>query len=142
MSAPQKTIQGVGGSCTLPAGFYAKLSEFSATLDLNSVDTTGFSDVGWVVHEATFMHFSGSAKGTMVYDAASSSPAPPTLMAATPALTTANGSITLTFFTGCTWTFNGHMSKIAVTRPTQGKADITYDFEHQGGGVVQVWDET
>ncbi len=138
----QKTIQGVGGSCTMPSGFNAKLSEFSANIDLNSVDTTGFSDVGWVVHEATFMHFTGSAKGTMVYDAANSSPMPAALTGATPTLTAANGSMVLTFAVGCTWTFNAHVSKVAVTRPTQGKADITYDFEHQGGGVAQVWDET
>lgn len=136
------TIRGTGGSITLPTGFNAKLATFSFSLEIRHVDTTGFIDTGWMTEESVCQRLSGSAAGTMIFNVASSVPVPATLMGATPALTAASGSIVLTFAPGCTWTFTGSISQVSGDRGACEKSNITYEFLHAGGGVVQVWDET
>lgn len=136
------TIQGIGGSVTLPAGFHGKIDNFTFNLDMTTVITTGFIDVGWHVHEPVIQDFTGTASGTVQFDAATTTPVPAGMMGATPDPTLAKGTITLQFTTGCTWTFTGTIKNITGARPVAGKADISYGFEHAGGGVVQVWDET
>lgn len=135
-----KTIQGVGGSITLPTGFGCKFNAFTCDVDLRETDTTGFIDVGWFTYEVTFMDLSGTATGTMQYDDANTTPLPATLVAATPAMGAAVGSIVLTWMTGCTWTFNGIVNRFSGSRPATDKATATYNFRHQSGGVTQVWD--
>ena len=135
------TVRGVGGDVDLPAGFNAKLSGFSFNLEIKTVDTTGFGDEGWMTEEPVCQRLSGSATGTPIFNVASSTPVPAAIMDSTPDANAATGSIVLTFAPGCTWTFNGTINQVSGDRGACEKGNITYNFLHAGGGVVQVWDE-
>lgn len=137
------TIQGTGGDVTLPSGFTGKLGTWSAQIEVGSVDTSGFSDNGWQDNRPTIVGMSGSAGGTLITD----TPALPTaLMASSADLTAAKGTLVLQAATStstsstnvCKYTMTAVISGVSISRPVDGKADVTFDFQ-SSGTITQAW---
>ena len=83
------TIQGINGNVALPTGFSAKIAGWSADLQIAQVDTTGFSDAGYHTFEPTSIMMAGACHGTGQYGASGTTPAPGSLLGATPVLSQA-----------------------------------------------------
>lgn len=127
------TIQGTGGSVTLPTGFTAKLDTWSANVEFKTADTTGFSDSGFQVVEPVLVSMTGSAGGTATHnDTNAPTPDPATLVSGDPA------EIVLTAASGKTYTFNCVINKIDFQRPNADKMTVTFNFESDGG-IAQAW---
>jgi hypothetical protein len=142
----KKNIAGVGGGLTMPTGFNAKLSAWSATYNITTEEVTGFDSGGCEEHEPVAISVSGSGTGTLQYDDSNAKPLPTALadgavLAVGDLLTNAVGSLTLTAITGCTWAFSAVISGIAIERPAKGKATVTFNFQSTGP-ITQTWDET
>lgn len=141
----KKNIAGIGGGITLPSGFNAKISSWSASLSIRTEEVTGFDSGGCEEHEPVMTGLTGSATGTVQYDAASTAPIPGALadgsVMAVGDLENAKGSITLTEITGCTYAFTGIITNVAFDRPNAGRCGITFDFLRTGPST-QTHDES
>lgn len=126
------TIQGTNGACAI-TGYASKINQWSANIQIKVVETTGFSDGGFRTREPVQIFLEGSAAGTLTYgDAAGPAPTLSTLASLAPV------SITLTATTGKTFTFSAVVTGISITRPVDGKADVTFNFK-SAGPVTQTW---
>lgn len=134
----QATIQGVGGGVTLPTGFKSKFHTWEATLNLSTVDTTGFEDNGYRTREITIADITGTATGTAIKGDTGLTPVPATLLASTLLPSAAKGSIVLTSDTSCTYSFTGVIADVKFTRPIDGKEDLTHSFQSTGA-ITQAW---
>lgn len=124
------TIQGPGGNITLPSGATAKIAAWSATPVIETVDTTGFVDVGNHTNEPTAQVWSGSAVGTGT--SGSGGPVPSAGLGATPDFTAYKGTITLTAASSQTYAFLGVITAIPLNRVHNGKMDVMYNFISSG----------
>ncbi len=134
------TIQGTGGSVTLPGGFNAKLNNWSAQLTVETVDTTGFEDNGYRTREPVMVTLSGSASGAARFSAEHATPANTTLLGETAGLGGAKGDVILQAAPGCAYSFHAVMRRVSFSRPVDGRCDVSFDFESTGP-IVQTWDE-
>lgn len=134
------TIQGTGGSVTLPGGFNAKLNTWSAQITVETVDTTGFEDNGYRTREPVLVTLTGSASGAARFSAENATPANATLLASSAGLGGAKGEVVLQAAPGCAYSFSAVMKRIALSRPVDGRCDVTFEFESTGP-IVQTWDE-
>lgn len=130
------TIQGTGGNAAFPTGFNMKFNGWSATTNIETVDTTGFEDNGYRVRKPVILSMDGSATGTA--EGGSSTPMPAALLAATADPDQAEGTITLTGETGNTYSFPAVITSVSHNRPHDGKYDITFSFE-SAGRITQTW---
>jgi len=118
-------ITGYDGMVTW-SGMSGKVNSFSFAVDVNAIDTTGFTDSGW--RNIT----EGCKQATAVVNgfalAGSGSAAPITSFA--------NGgfSITLTLqaATGCTISGSGLVTRFALDRPTCDSAKCTWNISFYG----------
>ena len=141
----KKNIAGVGGGFTTFTGFNGNIASWSATYTIDTEEVSGFGSGGFREHEPVAVSLSGSATGTLQYDAASASPVLAALAdgaaLAVGDLEGAKGTLTLTSITGCTWAFGGIFTSVSIDRPAMGKATVTFNFI-SNGPITQTWDET
>lgn len=129
------TIAGTGGNVTI-AGYNAKMSAWSATLEIADAETTGFDDAGFRTFAPCIVSMRGSATGTCIYDVATSIPAPPV---STGTMTLPGAvAVVLTASSGNTYSFNAVVSNVSFDRPSDGKMGVTFDFE-SSGAVTCAW---
>ena len=91
------------------------------------------------------MQMTGSAAGTAEFDDSDTKPLPADLadgsaMAAGD-LNNAKAVMTLTATTGCTYSFTAVVTRVSMSRPADGKMDVSLDFESTGP-ITQTWDES
>jgi len=134
------TIQGTGGSVTLPGGFNAKLNTWSAQLTVETVDTTGFEDNGYRTREPVLVTLSGSASGAARFSAEHATPANASLLGSTAGLGGAKGEVVLQAAPGCSYSFVAVMKRVSLSRPVDGRCVVSFDFDSTGP-IVQTWDE-
>ncbi len=135
------TIQGTDGAYTAISGFNGKIASFSGDTNITTVETTGFGDGGYEVHEPAKVGISGNATGTPTFDVANSQPIPSSLLSATAGLVNAKGTMTLQLTTGCTLTFTGVMRRVGLGMGEGEKGDLAHDFV-SSGAITIAWDET
>lgn len=139
------TIQGLGGAASLPSGFDLKESSWSLDYSIETVDTTGFTDAGFRAREPVMISFTGSVDGTLTFDASSSAPIVDSLADGSTLsagdLDDATGTTTFTAQVGCTLAADCVVTGISISRPVDGKADVSYSVE-SNGPITQTWDET
>ena len=130
---------------------------WSATVTRSVHDITGYGDKGRP-RILGLMDVTGSAGGTVKYNVAHSAPnaGGSATTSSTPGDTEgsaglqtfgatgdASNPITLTFATGCTWSFAGVIDSMAATSTMGGDTTITMNFQMAGGALmVETWDET
>lgn len=131
-------ISGPGGNVTLPTGFTGHISAWSATVELEDVETTGFAEVGNRTFDATTVMISGAAVGTGQFASGTTTLLPSTGLGATPAMSAWKESMTLTAASGCTFVFPALIKAVALNRPQNGKLDIAYTFKSTGA-IIQTW---
>jgi hypothetical protein len=134
------TIQGSGGSVVLPGGFNAKLNNWTAQLIIETVDTTGFEDLGYRTREPVLVTLIGTASGAARFNIENATPASATLLGESAGLGGAKGDVTLQAAPGCTYSFAAVMHRITLTRPVDGRCDVTFDFQATGH-ITQTWDQ-
>lgn len=134
-------ISGPGGNVTLPTGFTGHISAWSATVETEDVETTGFAEVGNRTFDATTVMISGAAVGTGQSGAGSTTLLPSTGLGATPTMSAWKASMTLTATSGCTFAFTALVKAVALNRPQNGKLDIAYTFK-SSGAITQTWNLT
>lgn len=142
----KKTIQGTGGSVSLPSGWNFKAGAFDATFDTGIVDTSGFGDGGFRTREPTVLSLDGSASGVMEFDDTSAAPIPAALadggsLANTDLESSAKGTVTLQFEASCTLAATCAIGPLNMSRAFDGRAEISCGFA-SNGAVTQSWDET
>lgn len=135
------TIQGSTGDYTQVTGFNGKITSHSSTLNITTVETTGFDDKGYAVHEPAKVDMNGTASGTLEFDAATTQPAPSTLLATTVDFSAAKGSLTLQYASGCTMAFTAVMQSVGMGMTEGGKSDLSHSFQSTGA-ITITWDET
>ncbi|MGB0970432.1 MAG: hypothetical protein ACPGVG_05650 [Mycobacterium sp.] len=140
------TIQGLGGSVTLPSGWNFKVASFSFGLDIATEETTGFEDGGFETHEPVSCSWNGSATGTLTYNAASTAPIPAALadgaaLAVGDLQSNAKGTGTFQSMTGCTLAGTVVVTNMPITRGAKTKANVTLNMKGTGF-LTQVHDET
>ena len=138
---PDTTIQGVGGAYSPVTDFNVKASVWAATINITTVEDTGFEDAGWESHKPTKIGISGTASGTGEYDSDGTTPIPAGVAAATAGLSATTGAMTLTAQTGCTLAFTAQMQSVGFNRANDGKLDMSHSFVSVGA-LTLVWDET
>jgi hypothetical protein len=134
-------ITGPGGGVTQPTGCTGHIAAWSATVEMEDVETTGFAEVGNRTFDATTVMMSGAYVGTGQSAAGSTTLLPATALGATPAMSAWQGTLTLTATTGCTFSFNALIKAVALNRPQNGKLDIAYTFK-SSGPITQTWNLT
>ena len=134
------TIQGSGGSVVLPGGFNAKLNNWTAQLVVETVDTTGFEDQGYRTREPVLVTLTGTASGAARFSIQNATPANADLLGESAGLGGAKGAVTLQAAPGCTYSFSAVMHKITLSRPVDGRCDVTFEFQATGP-ITQTWDQ-
>ncbi len=129
-------ISGPGGNVSLFSGLNFKVAAWSATMQYDVVDTSGFSDAGVHTHDATCYMLVGSAIGSGT--SGNAGPIPASATGASPAFSAVKGSITLTAASGCTLAFTGVVTSIPLNRVFNGKQDVMVSFVSDGA-VTQMW---
>ena len=126
-------VAGTTGAVTA-SGFNAALESWAATINTPTV-TSRTLDAEWLTSDIVSAQLTGSFTGKIQFDAASSSPVPSSLSGYK------NVSFTLTATTGCTFTFTGNVTSVALTRSSVDHMRGTFNFESDGE-VTVAWDET
>ena len=129
-------ISGPGGGVTQPTGCTGHISAWSATVEMEDVETTGFAEVGNRTFDATTVMISGAYVGTG--QSGQSALLPATGLGSTPAMSAWQASMTLTAASGCTLAFTALIKAVALNRPQNGKLDIAYTFK-SSGAITQTW---
>lgn len=130
------TIQGNGGDCTLPNAFVAKLSVWSADINVSIADVTAFDSAGYLENRPCIVDITGSAAGTA--QSGGAGPVSVATLAATFAVANVKGIITLTAATGKAYSFTAVVYNINMGRPENGKMDISFNFASTGP-IDQTW---
>lgn len=134
---PVTDITGIGGDVAFSGDVNAVLETWSATLTVNTVSYAGFGEA-FENTKPTTASMTGSAAGRIQFDASSTEPFP--LTGSQADLTAYVNTITLTATTGCTYAGSAVLTNINVTRPHNGRADISFDFKFDGE-PTSTWDE-
>lgn len=129
-------ISGPGGNFSF-AGVIGHISAWSASLVLEDVETTGFAEVGNRTFDATTVMVTGGAVGTgqtlTVAGIIST-----TGLGASPTMSAYKGAVILTAASGCTWSFTGLITAVALNRPQNGKLDLAISFKSTSA-ITQAW---
>jgi len=137
---PLTTIQGPGGAWTTDGSFHGKVQGWSAVLNIEKAETTGFDDNGNVVVEGVAIQITGSATGTgRAGSGTYSAPSPSGGLGATPSMATYNANVTLSAASGATYSFPALFTAVNMNRPAKGKFDVTFNFESRGAITVGNW---
>ena len=145
----EQYISGTTGQCLIGTAneHDPHFNTWSATFTREMHDVTAFGDTG---HRRIpgIVDISGSAGGFMSNNVANTSP---DVFANAHGPTLESHPIVLTLATGCTYTFNGNVTDVAVSSTMGGDATITFNFVLSSGLAVQgtsgstaieTWDES
>jgi len=146
---PETFISGNSGACLIGSAneHNPHFNTWSATFTREMHYVTAFGDTGRR-RIPGIADISGSAGGFMTFDSANSGPG---VFQDAHSGTVESHTILLTVQTGCTYTFNGQVTDVAVSSTMGGDATITMNFalssgqEFQGTSgttVIETWDET
>ena len=146
---PETFISGNSGACLIGSAneHNPHFNTWSATFTREMHDVTAFGDTGRR-RIPGIADISGSAGGFMTFDSANAGPG---VFQDAHSGTVESHTILLTVQTGCTYTFNGQVTDVAVSSTMGGDATITMNFalssgqEFQGTSgttVIETWDET
>lgn len=124
-------ISGPGGNVTLMSGQVIHVSAWSATLNITTVENTGFDALGDRTYLNTAQVMTGSVVGTGE-SGANNTPIPAAGLGATPSFAAYAGTMTLTAASGCTYAFPMVLSSVNLGRPNDGKYDVTSNFMSSG----------
>jgi hypothetical protein len=124
---PGTVISGCGGQFVGPNGFNCKFKEWTASVDIDTENTSGFDDGAYKSNTATAIGLTGSASGWLT----TATPVPDLETDCT-VLDQFVGAFVLTADTGKTYTFNGIMTKSAVQRAAQKAGTTNYNFVSNG----------
>lgn len=133
MSTVPTVISGCGGQFSGPAGFNAKFKEWTASIDLDTENTSGFDDGAAKSFTPTAYGLTGSASGWLT----TAQPIP-TLATDCTVLDQFVGAFVLTADTGKTLSFNGIMTKSSIQRAAQKAGTTNYNFV-SNGNVTESW---
>ena len=122
---------------------------WSATFSRTQHDVTAFGDTGRR-RIPGIADITGSAGGFMTFDANNTGPG---VFQDAHGSTAESHAIVLTVQTGCTYTFNGLISDVAISSTMGGDATITMNFalasglavqgtDPTGSTAIETWDET
>lgn len=132
------TIQGDGGDCTLPNGFSAKLSVWSASMNVSIANVTAFDSKGYQENRPCIVDMTGSASGTCITGNAGDAPVLVATLGVTFVPGNCKGNITLSATAAKTYIFDAVITNIKLSRPINGKMDVTFDFASTGP-ITQNW---
>ena len=134
------TIEGLGGNAAFTAGWTFKVASWSADYNVEVADTTGFGDGGFRAKAPVIASMTGSMAGTG--QSATTVPVPAGMANGTTMsvgdLAGATTTVTLTATTGCTYAFSAVITRLSMSRPVDGKMDVSADFE-SSGPITQSW---
>jgi hypothetical protein len=128
----QSVICGTSGNATI-ASRGARLAAWTINLNHELNDATGFGGSGWRQNKTSLKSASGSASGFLTKGTSSDTPNFTALSSCSE-----GEAITLTADTGCTYTFTGNISNIAIGTSVAGLATVTFDFV-SNGTVTEAW---
>ena len=135
------TIEGINGAYSPVTDFNVKAASWNGTLNITTVEDTGFTDNGWESHKPTKLGLSGGAAGVGEFDADGTTPIPSAVMQSTAGLSSTRGSATLTATTGCTLSATTQMQSVGFNRANDGSLELSHSFV-TSGQVTLAWDET
>lgn len=132
-------LTGNTGSVTIGAtGLKMTVTEWSGTLDIDAVAIPAAFGEKWESSELTVGRFTGSLRGKITYNVASSKP----FDASGADWSVFKGSATLTAATGCTIAGTLIYNQVSITHTRNGYAEITANFRNSTTDVAVTWDET
>lgn len=138
------TIQGNGGDVTLPNNFFAKLSVWSADINVSVANVTAFDSKGYQENRPCIVDITGSAAGTAEFGAAGDAPVSVATLGVSFVPGNVKGNITLTAtgnndgLAAINYVFDCVVFNIRMSRPINGKMDISFDFASTGA-IAQTW---
>ena len=119
---------GSDGTVTTPTGYKAHLNSWSASLTRKTTVITGFGSTGAERNVSSVLDVTGSAGGTPMYDASSTSALGITSSAAGGALyLSVNGADSAA--EECSLAFNAVFNSVAFSSAQDGDATVTFNFE-------------
>jgi len=121
-------ISGPGGNITI-AGYSFHLSAWSATIETEDVETTGFAEAGNRTFAATTNMINFGAVGT---GQSGATMLPTSILGTTPTMASYIGAVVLTAASGNTFSFNGLLKTIAFNRAENGKLDVVVSGKSTG----------
>lgn len=124
-------ISGPGGSLILTGftGFTAHIAGWVGSMNITTVETSGFTDLGTRTYAPTALMMSGSFDGTGQTGAGANLPS----AGSAPTMTSYIGSLTLATQTGHYFAMNAVISGMTFSRRFDGKLDIAGNFLSTGG---------
>ena len=129
------TIQGTGGAVLID-DVSAKFTSWTASMNGELFDVTGFGDQGWQTNEIITGQVTGSAIG-VIEDTA---PLAAGAFAETFGADTMTGTVLLTVETGKTWSFEASITAVELGRAEHGAGSSTFRVDFSSSGVVsQTW---
>ena len=128
-------IEGTGGAVTID-GFVTKFTAWTASLNGEVFNSTGFGDAGWQVESIITGQVVGQAIGVITTDIV----CPAAVMNETFGVATMEGTVLLTFAAGKTWSFEAAISTLDLGRAETGAGTSTYAISFRSSGeVTQSW---
>ena len=142
----QTFIQGTDGNCAFGSSsgtgedkHSVQFNTWSATATRTVHDVTKFTDTGRR-RILGLADLTGSAGGFVSHSASNLAIDAHGGMQAAGQV---NDQVVLTFFTGCTWTFQAVIDSMAASVTMGGDTTVTLNFQLAGGaGVTEAWDES
>lgn len=135
---PRTEITGFSGAADSPTGCKFDIVAWSATLSIEQIKIPPAFGTKWTKTALGPGEFTGSLRGTVVFDASSTNPMD--LDASATSWSNLSWSATLTATTGCTFTGTLVLYNIAVERPNGGLMTITADFANAAADMADTWD--
>jgi hypothetical protein len=132
MAAVGTAIAGIDGSITFASGTNIRAASHGVEIFQEINDCSGFTVQPWRENLSGMKSGRGSCAGYLEYNASSTSPGLPTSTA---------GTVTFTFFTGCTLAGSFRKSRQSYGTGIDGNAIGAVDFTLTGTATL-TWDET
>ncbi len=122
-------ISGPGGNFASVSGWSCHFSGWAASIIPTVVENTGFVEVGNRTSLPTAQIVVGSAKGT---GQDSQTMVPSGITGSTPSMSTYQGAIVLTSYSGGTMGFNATVTTVSLGREHDGKQEYAVSFQSSG----------
>lgn len=132
-------LTGNTGAVTIGAsGIKMAVIEWSASVDVDAVAIPAAFGEKWEGSALTVGRVTGSLRGKVQFDAASTKP----MDLSGDDWSAFSGSATLTAATGCTLTGTMNYTNVQITLNRNGYGDISANFRNAGSDCAVTWDET
>lgn len=129
-------IVGPGGDATTDP-FVGKIVLWTATFDFGLVDTSGLEDEGWTTCSPTVVSCAGSVLVEVTQEDA---PLPQSIFNATAGVQQfEDAEFALNLDDTRSFTFSAQVGNVDLTRPYEGRMDMTVNFRSSGEISVVGW---